>query len=350
MSHEAVTWAMRDAPMLRTEAGKPDHTARHVLQVLAEFAQKDGSEARPSTVTIRYRTGLDRSTVQRALRRLEEARLIAAVGIVNGCTNYTLALSQVRPASDWDELVEEEERRRAAAAERKRKSRAGAVTDSASVTVTYAECVTEPDVTPSEFVTEGEVTDSAPGRHALEVCDTPDVTHSAPGRHTLNAAVPVIDPSLKEEPSVDPSAADALPGIDAPPAEAPVADKPRRAQKAAAPTPNRHAIADELTSAFWDVHGAGRAQSFIATRGVIRTAITNGVARDTLACALDLIAREGRSISGGTIQTALGQLQHPQQHRDRPVAGGLTQAQWDAAYARAQARDAAEAAAHQEAS
>ena len=62
----AVTWAMDHAPMPRTEKGKPDTTARHVLQALAEHASPTGTDAHPSVLRIQYRTGYDRTTVQRA--------------------------------------------------------------------------------------------------------------------------------------------------------------------------------------------------------------------------------------------------------------------------------------------
>jgi DNA-binding transcriptional ArsR family regulator len=83
-----------------------------------------------------------------------------------------------------------------------------------------------------------------------------------------------------------------------------VAGKPASGQR----KPNRHQVADDLTAAFWEHHGKGRAQPFPAVRGVIRTAISNGVARDDLARALDQVAREGRSISGATLDIALGNL------------------------------------------
>jgi hypothetical protein len=74
------------------------------------------------------------------------------------------------------------------------------------------------------------------------------------------------------------------------------------------PKPSKHQVADDLTAAFWKHHGKGRAQPFLAVRGVIRTAISNGVDRDQLARALDQVAREGRSISGATLDIALGNL------------------------------------------
>ncbi|WP_061443821.1 helix-turn-helix domain-containing protein [Streptomyces sp. CCM_MD2014] len=186
MSHEAVTWAMDDAPMLRTEKGKPDSTARNVLQVLAEHANKRGHNARPSVPKIRYRTGYERRTVQRALRRLEDAGLIKATGVHNDVTIYALALHVKRPATDWTELLEEEEQDKAAAKERQRKARAKRA---AATAVTHSDAVT---VTDSDDVTEGGVTDSDDARHAVE---ERDVTHSESGCHALKAALTVSEPS-----------------------------------------------------------------------------------------------------------------------------------------------------------
>jgi DNA-binding transcriptional ArsR family regulator len=179
LSTEAVKWAMDDAPMLLTEKGKPDTTSRGVLQALAEHAHRDGGGARPSVLRLQYRTGYDRRTVQRALRRLEDGKLITAEGIVRGCTQWRLALDLVRPESDWTLLEAEEEKLRADAAERKRRSRSKAVTDAAPVTVTHSDYVTDqmsrtlrPDVTHSDDVTPGNVTHSASGRHALNAART----------------------------------------------------------------------------------------------------------------------------------------------------------------------------------
>ncbi|MFC9753007.1 helix-turn-helix domain-containing protein [Streptomyces sp. NPDC056921] len=183
MSTEAVTWAMDDAPMLLTDKGKPDTTSRHVLQALAEHAHKDGGGAHPSALRIQYRTGYDRRTVQRALRRLETGGLIQKTGETSGRTIWKLALHLKRPATDWADLEREEESERQAAAERKRRSRAKRVTHSTSVTVTE-----------SASVTDGDVTHSASVSHALEMRD---VTHSASGRHALNAALTTNQPSVE---------------------------------------------------------------------------------------------------------------------------------------------------------
>lgn len=190
MSTEAVKWAMDDAPMLRTASGKPDATARHVLQALAEHADKHGRNAHPSVTRLQYRTGYDRRTVQRALRRLEDAKLIGADGSVQDRTRWRLSLHLVRPASDWDEIERAEEASRAAAAERQRRSRAKRVTQSKDVTVT-----------PSNDVTDEEVTHSDSARHALE---QRDVTHFNSARHALSAAVTTTQPS--EEPPATPMA------------------------------------------------------------------------------------------------------------------------------------------------
>ena len=192
MSKQAVKWAMDDAPMLLTSKGKPDSTARHVLQVLAEHAHPDGTSVYPTVRRIRYRTGYDRSTVQRALRRLQDAGLITPTGVTeHGVTIYSLTLSRLRPASDMEELEAEDAAFREAAAERKRKSRAKSVTDSAPVTVTHTEPVTGGDVTDSESV-----------RHTLKMRD---VTDSEYGCHTLSAALtsnePVVEPVENRRPN-----------------------------------------------------------------------------------------------------------------------------------------------------
>ncbi|MEU1043899.1 helix-turn-helix domain-containing protein [Streptomyces sp. NPDC005897] len=165
MSTEAVTWAMDHAPMPRTEKGKPDTTARHILQVLAEHASPTGTGAHPSVLRIQYRTGYDRTTVQRALRRLEKGGLIAKDGTVESRTRWKLAMDLRRPTTDWSDLEREEDEFRAAAAERKRRSRSKGVTHAESVTVTDSEGVT---VTDGESVT-ADVTHSTPSRHALKV-------------------------------------------------------------------------------------------------------------------------------------------------------------------------------------
>jgi hypothetical protein len=99
------------------------------------------------------------------------------------------------------------------------------------------------------------------------------------------------------------------------------AEKPAKkaSRKTSTKKADAHPVADELTNAFWDRHGKGRAQSFIAVRSVIRTAIGNGVERNDLARALDIVAREGRSVSGATLDIALGKIRRPHQRGPEPA-------------------------------
>ncbi|MFC8436400.1 helix-turn-helix domain-containing protein [Streptomyces sp. NPDC057253] len=200
MSTEAVSWAMDDAPMLRTEKNRPDSTARHVLQVLGEHARPDGSNSHPSVLRIQYRTGYDERTVQRALRRLEAGGLIRKQGTVNGRTKWKLQMHLRRPEFDWAELEAEAEDAKKQAAERQRRARAKRVTHGESVTVTHGESVT---VTHSDDVTEGDVTHSESVSHALPVRD---VTHSASERHALSAPLTTSQPSENhQEPLAGPA-------------------------------------------------------------------------------------------------------------------------------------------------
>lgn len=189
MSVEAVKWAMDDAPMLRTATGKPDSTSRHVLQAMAEHADAKGRNCHPSVTRLQYRTGYDRRTVQRVLRRLEDAKLIVLDGMMQERNRYRLSMHLVRDQSDWADLERDERDSREAAAERKRKSRARRVTPSDDVTVTHFNDVTDPDVT-----------HSASGRHALQVRD---VTHFKSGRHALSAAVTTNQPPLEPSATID---------------------------------------------------------------------------------------------------------------------------------------------------
>lgn len=224
--------------MLLTEKGKPDTTARHVLAVLAECAEADGSEARPSLMTVQYRSGYDRRTIQRALRRLEDGGLIKAGGVKFGCTVYRLAMHLVRPESDWAELEAEEARQKDADAERQRRSRARRVTHAESVTVTDAECVTGRSVTDADAVS-----------HALSVptsrTQNPDVTDGTP-------------PNTSFEPSGESSSLSSqLPRQAA--QEPPVAGDEREIDPLVQKLITDHdATEDEATAVIAQVHAEGR--------------------------------------------------------------------------------------------
>lgn len=114
MSVEAVKWAMYDAPHLATGKGKPDASARQVLSVLAEHADKYGTDSYPTPPRIRYATGLALRTIDDALKRLERAGLIVRDGVVyTGAIRWKLNMSMVRPEAEWHLLlaqIEEEKR------------------------------------------------------------------------------------------------------------------------------------------------------------------------------------------------------------------------------------------------
>jgi predicted transcriptional regulator len=176
---------MDDAPMLLTDKGKPDTTARHVLQVLAEHADKRGTGARPSLMRIQYRTGYDRRTVQRALRRLEDAKLIEPTSVMNGCTVYRLVMTTKRPAGDWTALEREEDRQREVDAERQRRYRSRSrVTDANAVTVTDAESVTADEchgVSVRTSRTQNpDVTDATPPEPSVEHVSEPSLSPRVP--------------------------------------------------------------------------------------------------------------------------------------------------------------------------
>jgi hypothetical protein len=101
-------------------------------------------------------------------------------------------------------------------------------------------------------------------------------------------------------------AADAAPAED----DSVIKEPSPEASAPKAAKPSKHETADALAAGFWEIHKASTAQSFLAVRGVVRTAIANGLDRDDVARALDRIAREGRAISGGSITVALGQIRN----------------------------------------
>lgn len=69
MSIKAMTWAMQEAPV-------EDAGPAHVLLVLADHANDDGTGAFPSVDTIAWKTRMGERTVQRHLRALEKQGLI----------------------------------------------------------------------------------------------------------------------------------------------------------------------------------------------------------------------------------------------------------------------------------
>lgn len=185
MSVEAVSWALYEAPMLLTPAGKPDTTARFVLVVFAEHADKNGRNTFPGPARVKFATGLDMRTVERVVRRLEDGKLLERDGFtMAGAVRWRVNMDLHRPLSDWEEIEAAAVAERAAVADRVRKHRSrttpeDVVTDAGSVTtpvdsqsVTDLASVTRFHVTDSECVRNGfevrYVTDAAPGEPPVE--------------------------------------------------------------------------------------------------------------------------------------------------------------------------------------
>ena len=143
-----------------------------------------------------------------------------------------------------------------------------------------------------------------PGNPSGTLSGTPPTRAHAPARAQVSPT-----------PSPSPTSKTASGTANEPPPVAPVADadKPHDTTDTDTPAkpPNKHKVADDLTAAFWEHHRERTAQSFIAIRGIVRTALANGLDRDQVAHALNQLALEGRAISGGSLTTALGQLQRP---------------------------------------
>lgn len=125
MSGEVVTWALYQAPMLVTDAGKPDSTSRFVLAVLADAAHRDGTESFPGVERIQFATGFNKRVIQRALDKLHKAGLIVEDGTRYGQKQWKLAIALRRPDSDKAELAAAQEERRRAETKYRQEYRAG---------------------------------------------------------------------------------------------------------------------------------------------------------------------------------------------------------------------------------
>lgn len=207
MSYQAVEWALYKAPMLLTEKGKPDTTARHVLAVLAEHANESGQNARPSVLRIRFATGLDERTVERALLRLQAGKLIEMAGRTHtGTRKWNLAVDVVRPSAEWDDMVEAAEaEREAESARRKARRHRSSCSDSGDTETHVRDSASR---TPGFSVrTSGtqstDVRDSASGIRDATPPEPPEppVIHSANHPGTSPGGAPPPDPRRRPPPS-----------------------------------------------------------------------------------------------------------------------------------------------------
>ncbi|GIJ10754.1 hypothetical protein ACFFMR_18990 [Micromonospora andamanensis] len=126
MSYQAVQWALDRAPMLRTDKGKPDATARAVLVARAERADEHGRDSHAAIADVIWRTGYDERTVQRAEERLEAAGLLVRDGVTRfGTIRWNLDMTKVRDESERAEIEAAIAKRKAdnAARERARRER-----------------------------------------------------------------------------------------------------------------------------------------------------------------------------------------------------------------------------------
>lgn len=119
MSYQAVKWALGESPMLLTDKGKNDASARAVLCSLAEHANEHGASSHPSVLRMQFETGYDERTVQRALDRLEQAKLIEQTGMTfSGTIIWKLDMSRVRPEDEWESMKARAEEKKASEAAR----------------------------------------------------------------------------------------------------------------------------------------------------------------------------------------------------------------------------------------
>ena len=75
----------------------PSPTAHHVLLTLGSFVSDGDKDAWPSVLTLASMTGLTRRTVQRALRALEDARLVQTVTVTGQSSRYRLTTGVTGP-------------------------------------------------------------------------------------------------------------------------------------------------------------------------------------------------------------------------------------------------------------
>ncbi|MBM0203243.1 hypothetical protein JNW90_09065 [Micromonospora sp. STR1s_5] len=125
MSHQAVQWALDEAPMLQTKSGHPDTTARGVLVARAERADEFGRDTHAAITDVIWRTGYDARTIQRAQERLEAAGLLIPDGTTRwGTPRWNLDMTLKRDPAERDQLEAGIGEKRAAEAARVREYRA----------------------------------------------------------------------------------------------------------------------------------------------------------------------------------------------------------------------------------
>lgn len=283
MSTQAMVWALEDAPDVPAQA-------LGVLMGLANHADEFGRGAWPDQQTLAgYARKSDRSC-RSDLTMLEELGLIR-----RGDQSLVAHLAPNKRPVVWDVAME---RRR----ERTGRNHASG-RNSASGRKSGAE--------------QGESAggESEPGSGLPGGSERPAGSTAQTGRKPAS-----------DKPSVEPSGSGSLPtgeNKDARTRDSTSGDssKPKRKRATRAELDEREAQAQDLTTKFFERYTT--AQKFIAIRQVLRGALGNGIARDDLARAIDRLGREGKPISGASVQYVLGQMRG--QSRDSPGNGSGSQ-------------------------
>lgn len=152
-SWSPIRWAKQVPPMLLSN-GHVDKDAHHVLLVLATYAKRDGSDARPGLQLLARECYMSLAATADALDRIQAAGLIGKTADLNGGTVVWQLHLHIR--STGPSVVDERDTRRRAAArdrQRRHRERQRAVTPQKPVTQAVDEPVDNPPVTPQSGVT-----------------------------------------------------------------------------------------------------------------------------------------------------------------------------------------------------
>jgi hypothetical protein len=257
MSWQAVQWALRDAPMLMTDAGKNDTTARYVLVALAEKARGEPLLSYPSIATLRMLTGLDREVIRRALQRLAAGGLIVDSGRRGeGVVAWRLMVELVRPASDGAAIEAEVEQRKARDRDRKKRQRA-TLEDQVSTVLRRETSDVSERKTVDSTVLRRESTVLSGDSTVLRLDST--VQNSTEPEEPLE---PIEEP-VNEPVAAEQAAAAAL--FDAEPV------KPAKSAKPKKPTDPKDAQAQDLAKRYYDAMNGMVA--FMGVRQIVRQAL-----------------------------------------------------------------------------
>lgn len=271
------TWRIRRA--LRASTLPSD--SRHIMHVLADIADNLTSELpprrTPSTAQLARETGLSKSTVIRRRNELEAEGWVILVrptpeeSVRHDRIKYRLAIPAEGAHRDHERAAHQ-----------------------LGLVLAGGESETQPDLSRPPGVTETPAGVSESDPSCIQPDTPPDqsgVTQPPPGVSHSHPGDVSLTPLYKEDHQDHQN-------HQKPPAAA--GDRAQRLQ-----------IAEELTDAFWRVHGPGSAQRRQAVRAVVITAVAdNGVPRDVTAHALNALAVAGQQITPDSLTKALARMRH----------------------------------------